>query len=413
MTPVEQHGVAAQRRQQHRRGGDRDPNHASCRYSGRSWRNHRHTRKTATGMATAAPAARPDLRVMGRLVDGDRQPGADRRRSGEHEIVAVAPDDRLAQAGEQIVHRPIEVHPPHRVHDQQPADDQRHQRRQRFAGRQRRLDGDGRREDRLAEHDQREQAVPFGDVMRVPRGRRGALGPYRHRQFERRQRDEARAPKVRDPEQLRDPRELQDRDAERRSDGPSSGAPDRTLPPAATARPSPVASRRSRRWSARLGTCVSNIAGTPAGQDQRAGDLHEHREPVRHVVAVVGRGEPGEVHPRPPDGEEHHQVADEPLQPRGLRRSRDAGRSPPGRWRRRRRGRTAARAAWRRGACSCGERAVIRAIMAARRLGDGRRLRHRLCARFYPLSFTLFLRRCSLSLRARRRKRPPLCGVIE
>ena len=49
-------------------------------------------------------------------------------------------------------------------------------------------------------------------------------------------------------------------------------------------------------------------------QDQRAGDLHEHREPVGHIVAVVGRGEPGEVHPRPPDGEEDHQVAEEALE---------------------------------------------------------------------------------------------------
>ncbi len=46
-----------------------------------------------------------------------------------------------------------------------------------------------------------------------------------------------------------------------------------------------------------------------AGHDQRPGDLDEHGQAVGDVVGVVGRGEPGEVHPRPPDGEEHHQVA--------------------------------------------------------------------------------------------------------
>ena len=50
--------------------------------------------------------------------------------------------------------------------------------------------------------------------------------------------------------------------------------------------------------------------GHPGGQDQHAGDLHEGEEPVGQVVDVVGRCEPGEVHPRPPDGEEHRQVAD-------------------------------------------------------------------------------------------------------
>ena len=42
--------------------------------------------------------------------------------------------------------------------------------------------------------------------------------------------------------------------------------------------------------------------------DQHPGDLHERQQPVLDVVRVVGRGEPGEVHPRPPDREEHDQV---------------------------------------------------------------------------------------------------------
>ena len=101
---------------------------------------------------------------------------------------------------------------------------------------------------------------------------------------------------------------------------------------------------------ATFGVWLSNIAGTPAAKIERAGDLDEHRQPVRHVVAVVGGGEPGEVHPRPPDGEEHHQVADEALTAHARRRRHGAARRPPARSRRRRRDRRTAPAASRRGA---------------------------------------------------------------
>ena len=45
------------------------------------------------------------------------------------------------------------------------------------------------------------------------------------------------------------------------------------------------------------------------GEDQHADHLHEHEQPVDDVVVVVRRREPREVHPRPPDGEEHEHVA--------------------------------------------------------------------------------------------------------
>ena len=52
--------------------------------------------------------------------------------------------------------------------------------------------------------------------------------------------------------------------------------------------------------------------GRDAGREhQHAGDLHQREQPVDHVVGVVRGGEPGEVHPGPPDGEEHHQVVAE------------------------------------------------------------------------------------------------------
>ena len=47
------------------------------------------------------------------------------------------------------------------------------------------------------------------------------------------------------------------------------------------------------------------------GDDEDAGDLDERQQPVLDVVGVVGGGEPGEVHPRPPDREEDDQVAED------------------------------------------------------------------------------------------------------
>jgi len=44
------------------------------------------------------------------------------------------------------------------------------------------------------------------------------------------------------------------------------------------------------------------------GEDQHPAHLHQRQDPVGHVVGVIGRGEPGEVHPRPPDPEEHRRV---------------------------------------------------------------------------------------------------------
>ena len=53
---------------------------------------------------------------------------------------------------------------------------------------------------------------------------------------------------------------------------------------------------------------VREEPGYAGGEDQHAGDLHEDSEPVGDVVGVVGGREPREVHPRPPDGEEHQRV---------------------------------------------------------------------------------------------------------
>ena len=53
----------------------------------------------------------------------------------------------------------------------------------------------------------------------------------------------------------------------------------------------------------------SNARGTPAARISTPTICTNVSEPVRDVVVVVGRREPREVHPRPPDREEHEHVA--------------------------------------------------------------------------------------------------------
>lgn len=48
-------------------------------------------------------------------------------------------------------------------------------------------------------------------------------------------------------------------------------------------------------------------------EDEDAGDLQEGEQAVRDVVGVVRGGEPGEAHPGPPDREERHRVAQDPV----------------------------------------------------------------------------------------------------
>ncbi|MGX1226101.1 hypothetical protein RKD42_007360 [Streptomyces ambofaciens] len=57
---------------------------------------------------------------------------------------------------------------------------------------------------------------------------------------------------------------------------------------------------------------VLEHGGHTGCQDEHAGHLQQRQKPVRHIVGVVGRGEPGEVHPRPPDREEHRRIGSQP-----------------------------------------------------------------------------------------------------
>ena len=59
---------------------------------------------------------------------------------------------------------------------------------------------------------------------------------------------------------------------------------------------------------------VIDERGFDAGREhQDTGHLHDGEDPVEPVVGGEGGGEPGEVHPGPPDGEEHHRVAQHAL----------------------------------------------------------------------------------------------------
>ena len=212
----------------------------------------------------------------------------------------------------------------------------------------------------------------------MPCGRRGALGPERHAS--------SSAAKVRNPgthsrgtNSMRDPRQLQDGDADRVSArrGSAVGIRGRRSQPLRDqGQPHhDVAADRGHVRGARL-----EHRRHARRQNQRAGNLHEHGEAVRHIVAVVRRGEPGEVHPGPPDGEEDHQIADEALRARGLRRWRGAVRWLPARSRPRRRGRRTVegrRGAVRlRAASAPSSRAAI-ALRGRLAVPDGSRLRHR------------------------------------
>ena len=171
-------------------------------------------------------------------------------------------------------------------------------------------------ENRFAEDDQRQQAVTFCDVMRVPRGGCGALGPHRNNELQCGEENEAWRPQLRH-EQHRDPRHLKHRNAHR--------IPARGRFPCGIGgcRPQPLRDDGQSHHDVPadggdVGRAGLEHRGYAGRQNQRAGNLHEDREAIGDVITVVRRGEPGEVHPGPPDGKEDHQVSDEPVEGVGL-----------------------------------------------------------------------------------------------
>ncbi len=210
-----------------------------------------------------------------------------------------------------LVHRYGEVDPPRGEDDQQPARRDGQQLAQRLVLVDRGLDRHRGRGDRLAEHDDGEQAVPLHDVVRVPGRLVPALGDHRNPQLGDEQHEEQPALQVVRDEQQADPAQLADHQSGRVLQRRRPGL---ALLPGGGSQP-----------LRRQGDAHDDVAGDrdrpvvvvegpahPGRVHEHTGDLHERRDPVRDVVHVVRRGEPGEVHPGPPHAEEDEEVADHP-----------------------------------------------------------------------------------------------------
>ena len=241
---------------------------------------------------------------------GQLQPCTQRTQGPEDEVVAVAPDEgELARQAQALLGRVLEVPPPDGEDEEHGAGDDRHQPCRDAVRQARTVQRHRHRGDALPQHDQREQPVALGDVPGVPRRAtvRGPLGVGGHEHL-------ADAQDVEDPqrrrlrqEQPHHPADLQDADAGRVAQGgrPRCGV--------TGGGPEPLGHHGDAHDDVADGH-DGEVAGgegalDPGGEDQDPDDLHEGQEAVKKVVDVVGRGEPGEVDPGPPDGEEHQQVA--------------------------------------------------------------------------------------------------------
>ena len=111
-------------------------------------------------------------------------------------------------------------------------------------------------------------------------------------------------------EQPREPQDLDHGDA----DGVDQGGPPGGAGLAA-GRPQPLGDHRDPHDDVPVDEQVELGIGEgrldPGGQDEHATHLHDGQEPVEPVIGVERRREPGEVHPRPPDAEEHDRVGDQ------------------------------------------------------------------------------------------------------
>ena len=171
------------------------------------------------------------------------------------------------------------------------------------------LEGERDGEHRLAQHDDEEQPVPLGDVVRVPRGGSGLLGVERHGEVCRHEDGEQPDREVSPgDEQGDDPAGLHDQEAEHVPHGRGAAF---------------GVARRGTQPHQHQSDAHDDVADDPEGEvgledprdagseHQRAEDLQQRQQSVQGVVGVVGRVEPGEVEPRPPDREEGHREVDE------------------------------------------------------------------------------------------------------
>lgn len=135
----------------------------------------------------------------------------------------------------------------------------------------------------------------------VPARRASSLRPGRHNQFQ-----DGEHQKHRDGGPAVEP---ESPDPEQRQHGQPAGVPQRGL---ATRRvfdsgPHPQAQQPDAHDDVPERDCgVDALVEGPPGprcQGEYTGHLDERSEPIRHVIAVLGRSEPREAHPCPPDRE--------------------------------------------------------------------------------------------------------------
>jgi hypothetical protein len=219
--------------------------------------------------------------------------------------VAVPPEERpLPPTREPLGCGLEEVGPPQPHQQHQPRDRDDHETGGDALG-ERSLHRVGRREDALPEQDDREEAVSLGDVPGMPRRPALALGPDRYRQVGEGEHDEGDDAPFRRHEEPQDPPDLHDRDADRVAPGRRAafGMLGR--------RPDPLTDQADPhdRVAERHGAEVAAVERTrhACREHEHPAHLHDGQDAVEGVIGVVRRCEPGEVHPGPPDGEEHHE----------------------------------------------------------------------------------------------------------
>ena len=138
------------------------------------------------------------------------------------------------------------------------------------------------------------------------RAQAGELGPGGHRQLGRYQHEEAGRPGRLGQVEPADPAQLDHGDACR---VPQRGSAAFGM---AAGGAQPLGHQRQSHdhiaGHDRAEVKVLERCGDPGREDQHARHLQQRQQPVGHVVGVVSGGEPGEVHPRPPQAEENRRV---------------------------------------------------------------------------------------------------------
>ncbi len=206
--------------------------------------------------------------------------------------------------GEAITSRFKEVHPPQREEKHQAGCRDQHEHARDPASIQCGRHPDRRRQHAFAEEDDREQPVAFGDVMRMPRGAAPTFRPSRNQQLSHHEDEEGGQQPV-SGHQFGGAEQPPDLDQADPGGVAKRGTSASRMLPGGT-QPLRDEADTHQEVAERDGQEVPIVEGGrhAGGKQKDTGHLHHGEQPVRDIVGVVRRREPGEVHPRPPDSEE-------------------------------------------------------------------------------------------------------------